>query len=128
MQIHGTGNGFWPLDEARETAPGSAAPVPAARHLELGARLNGCFGSEESGAGLPPGFSMRRWSGCVPGSDLGFLLHEEGDALPAAVFEVALDWFAPPRSAATPKAPRAGAGFRKAGEGFGGIGKRPPGD
>lgn len=128
MQVHGRGNGFWPLDASEvETRRGVATPVPTQEHVSLARRLNGCGEARPRGGDTPPGTEIRDWEGCHAGAGLSLILHDQGNAMSPALFDAILDWFAPPEPARRVAPPGVGSVFRRPGEGTGAFGKRPPG-
>jgi polyhydroxybutyrate depolymerase len=92
LHTHGIADETVPLT-GREVAPGfRQGDVPEA--MEIWRRTNGC-----SGAGDPAArgiYRISRAQGCLPGSDLWFVLHEGGHVIPPGWAAMALDWFGAP--------------------------------
>lgn len=64
--------------------------------MEIFRKTNLC-GSSEAGRAETVGlYQIQHWTGCAPGSDLQFALHDGGHSIPKGWAQLAMDWFLTP--------------------------------
>lgn len=92
LHTHGTVDRTVPL-LGREIGPGFAQGN-VFEAMEIWRLANGCatLGADTTVTlGI---YTVQQWTGCQPGTDLRFALHEGGHAIPRGWAAMAMDWFA----------------------------------
>lgn len=91
LHTHGTADGTVPLT-GREIRPGfMQGNVFAA--MDIWRKTNGCPAAEADSVTTTGIYEVQHWTGCLPGSDLTFALHDGGHSIPKGWAQMALDWF-----------------------------------
>jgi polyhydroxybutyrate depolymerase len=91
LHTHGKADRTVPLT-GREIMPGFVQGN-VFEAMEIWRLTNGCPLAEADQI-TPRGiYEVRRWKGCLPGTDLEFALHEGGHSIPKGWAQMAVDWF-----------------------------------
>lgn len=61
--------------------------------MEIWRKTNGCPSSVADRTETTGIYTVQQWTGCQPGTDLQFALHEGGHSIPKGWAKLAMDWF-----------------------------------
>ena len=91
LHTHGTADQTVPMT-GREIMPGFVQGN-VFEAMEIWRLTNGCPSAVADRTNVVGIYTVQHWTGCKPGSDLQFALHDGGHSIPKGWAEMAMDWF-----------------------------------